>query len=269
MARQMVGQWRPPGLTCTDAVTITFHSGNLTVNYGSQSEDDVQAVAGLEPNGFIRTYSANRGSRFYIVQGGALIMRSADGQTAELERCEAGAPLVTPAVASAHDAPPSPPPQQTSGDRTGAGAAQSPAPPPRARATTTVDDNAALDQTPSPALTLLSATPAAPTPEPVAAPALPPITRPVWIARPTAVEVSMFYPERALVRELPGAVRLDCMVRHDGSLDCSVEWESPAGHGFGQAALGIAQSFRIAQRLDDGSATEGRHVSVPIVFAQN
>lgn len=280
MAREMIGQWRPPGLTCTDAVTITFHSGNLTVNYASQSEDDVQAVAGLEPNGFIRTYSANLGSRFYIVEGDTLIVHSGDGQTTELERCEGGqlavpvvTPAVTPAVASAHDTAPSPPPQQTSGERTGAEATQSPAPrppaPPPSRSTTTVADNAAPDETPPPALTLLAATPAAPTPEPASAPALPPIARPVWLARPTAADVAIFYPERALVRELPGSARLDCVVRNDGSLACSVQAESPAGYGFGEAALGIAQSFRMAPRLDDGSATEGRSVSVPLVFTQN
>jgi protein TonB len=90
----------------------------------------------------------------------------------------------------------------------------------------------------------------------------------VWLARPSAAEVAIFYPERALVRELPGSARLDCVVRSDGSLNCSVQAESPAGYGFGEAALGIAQSFRMAQRLGDGSATEGRHISVPIVFAQ-
>lgn len=276
MAREMIGQWRPPGLTCTDAVTITFHSGNLTVNYASQSEDDVQAVAGLEPNGFIRTYSATLGSRFYIVEGDTLIVHSGDGKTTELERCEgeqAVAPVVAPAAAPTPIAAPAPPPQQASGDRTVAEATQSPAPrppaPPPARSTTTVADNAAPDETPPPELTLLAATPAAPTPEPASAPVLPPIARPVWLARPTAADVAIFYPERALVRELPGSARLDCVVRDDGSLTCSVQSESPAGYGFGEAALGIAQSFRMAPRLDDGSATEGRHVSVPLVFTQN
>src|SRR5262245_58066903 len=88
MAREMVGQWRSPGLTCTDAVTITFHSGNLTINYANESEEDVQAVAGMEPNGFIRTYSREGGSKFYMVEGDTLTMNSADGQTTALERCD-------------------------------------------------------------------------------------------------------------------------------------------------------------------------------------
>jgi protein TonB len=269
MAREMVGQWRPTDLTCADAVTITFHSGNLTVNYGRQSENDVQAVSGVEPNGFIRTYSARLGSRFYSVEGDTLIVHSADGQTTELERCEDAAPAVTPAAASAQDTALAPPPLEASGAPTGADVAQSPAPPPPpARATTTVTESAALDESPSPALTLLSATPA-PAPEPIPAPPPPPITRPVWLARPTAAEIAIFYPERALVRELPGTARLDCVVRHDGRLACAVEAESPAGYGFGEAALGIAQSFLMAPTLADGSATEGRRVSVPIVFAQN
>lgn len=263
IAQAMIGQWRPAGLTCADGVTITFHSGALTVKRGSEAE--VQAVAGLEPNGFIRTYSANRGSRFYVVQGDTLIMRSADGQTAELRRCDATAPLVTTAAASAHNAAPSPPSRQASSDRTGAEAAHSLAPQAPARATATVSAGVAPEAAPSPALTLVSA----PTPEPVSAPPPPPITQPVWLARPTAAEVAMFYPEPALVRELPGSARLDCTVRGDGSLSCSVQAESPAGYGFGQAALGIAQSFRMAQHLADGSATEGRHVLVPVHFTQN
>jgi protein TonB len=132
-----------------------------------------------------------------------------------------------------------------------------------------VADNAAADDTPPPALTLLAAAPAAPTPEPISAPPPPPITRPVWLARPAAAEIAIFYPERALVRELPGRAILDCVVQPDGSLGCLVQSETPAGYGFGEAALGIAQSFRMARNLDDGSATEGRHVSVPIAFAQN
>jgi protein TonB len=106
-------------------------------------------------------------------------------------------------------------------------------------------------------------------PEPIAAPPPPPITHPVWLARPSAAEIAIFYPERALVRELPGSARLDCTVRQDGSLACSVQAESPAGYGFGEAALGIAQSFRMAPNLTDGSATEGRQVLVPIFFTQN
>ena len=270
MAREMVGQWRPPGLTCADAVTIAFDAGNLTVDYGSQSDDDVQAVTGLEPNGFIRTYSSERGSRFYILEGDILSMHGPDGQKAELERCDAAAPVVTPAAAPAQETAPSPPPPlQASADQARAQAPPRPAPspPPPRRTTTTVADNDDARGDP-PAVTLLAAAPAAPTPEPVAAPPLPPITQPVWLARPTAAEIAIFYPELALVREQPGSARLDCVVRADGSLACSVQSESPVGYGFGDAALGIAQSFRMAQQLGDGSATEGRHVAVPIVFAQ-
>jgi periplasmic protein TonB len=276
IAREMVGQWRPPGLTCADAVTISFDAGNLTVDYGSQSEDDVQAVAGLEPNGFIRTYSPDRGSRFYMVEGDSLIMNLAEGQRAVLHRCDAAAPVMTAAAAPAPElASPQPPPVQASAEPV---RVETPPPaPPRRAPPTAAAHNDAPEQTPAPARTLLAAAPAeatpapaaAPLPSPVAvAPPLPPITQPVWLARPSAAEVAIFYPERALVRELPGSARLDCVVRNDGSLNCSVQAESPAGYGFGEAALGIAQSFRMAQRLGDGSATEGRHISVPIVFAQ-
>ncbi|MGH6950992.1 MAG: hypothetical protein ACREH4_08970 [Vitreimonas sp.] len=275
MAREMAGQWRPSGLTCADGVTIDYQSGNLTVDHAGQSEDDMQAVAGLEPNGFIRTYSAQLGSRFYLVEGDTLTMRSADGQTAQFERCDADAPAVTPIVASAQDTAPQPLPLQPTVAQTAVPTQSAPppaSPSPPAQAAATVADNAVREEAPAPApaLTLLAAAPAAPpAPEPVAAPPLPPITQPVWLARPTGAEIAIFYPERALVRELPGRASLDCLVRPDGRLNCSVQAESPAGYGFGEAALGVAQSFRMAQSLADGSATEGRRVSVSVGFTQN
>lgn len=94
----------------------------------------------------------------------------------------------------------------------------------------------------------------------------PRITNPRWLSRPGAREFERFYPARAREREKEGWVTLDCRVRADGAIACVVATETPLGWGFGDAALKIAPSFRLAPRLEDGRPTEGGAVRVDIAF---
>lgn len=94
----------------------------------------------------------------------------------------------------------------------------------------------------------------------------PRITNPHWLSRPGAREFERFYPPRARDREKEGRVTLDCIVAANGAIACTVMNESPAGWGFGDAALKIAPSFRLAPRLEDGRPTEGGAVRVDIAF---
>ncbi|KAF0171971.1 MAG: energy transducer TonB [Hyphomonadaceae bacterium] len=94
----------------------------------------------------------------------------------------------------------------------------------------------------------------------------PRITNPRWLSRPGAREFDRFYPPRARERGKEGRVTLDCLVGATGSIACGVVSESPEGWGFGDAALKIAPSFRLAPRLEDGRATEGGAVRVDIAF---
>jgi protein TonB len=92
------------------------------------------------------------------------------------------------------------------------------------------------------------------------------IREPRWLSTPDARDFARFYPSRALDRGVSGRVLLDCIVGADGRIACSVGSETPPGQGFGEAALRIAQSFRMAPQTIDGSPTDGGHVRVPITF---
>lgn len=84
------------------------------------------------------------------------------------------------------------------------------------------------------------------------------ISAPHWQRRPT--NLTVFYPDRALRRNTEGEVVLNCLVRVSGLLDCSVVSESPAGWGFGEAALRIARAHRMVPATRNGVAVEGRYV---------
>jgi len=87
-----------------------------------------------------------------------------------------------------------------------------------------------------------------------------------WAERPDGRNFARFYPSRAMELSRPGGTVLFCTVLTDGSLDCAVAYEGPQGWGFGQSALRIARAFRAAPQTEDGVATAGQTVRVPIRF---
>lgn len=95
------------------------------------------------------------------------------------------------------------------------------------------------------------------------------ITQPRWIETPNGADFARHYPRRALERERDGRVVLDCVVAATGRLGCAVASETPAGWGFGEAALRISESFRMSPMLENGQPTEGGRVRVPIAFQIN
>jgi hypothetical protein len=83
---------------------------------------------------------------------------------------------------------------------------------------------------------------------------------------PAATHYIRAYPAPAMERRLEGDTRLACVIRPSRRLRCIVLTETPAGRGFGLAALRISHEFRIVERLPDGRSTIGGALQIPIRF---
>jgi protein TonB len=103
----------------------------------------------------------------------------------------------------------------------------------------------------------------APTPPP--APAL--IVRPDWLQRPSGAQLTQLYPRRALEREQTGRAVIACTVTAAGRLrGCTVADETPAGAGFGDAALKLSRYFQMRPMTEDGRPVDGGQVRIPVSF---
>jgi protein TonB len=99
-------------------------------------------------------------------------------------------------------------------------------------------------------------------------PSLPLIRNPEWASLPSQEQIDALYPARAGRRRIPADVILLCQVLAEGVVvGCRVETESPAGLGFGEAALKMTPMFRIRPKLVDGQAVDRALVRVPIGFS--
>lgn len=93
------------------------------------------------------------------------------------------------------------------------------------------------------------------------------ITNPDWAEKPSGDDVSRYYPAFAVLIHLSGASEISCLVATTGRLtDCAVVSETPAGLGFGPAAIGLSHLFRMKPRLLDGQPVTGGQVRIPIRF---
>lgn len=114
-------------------------------------------------------------------------------------------------------------------------------------------------------LATLTTGPVAPT-----APPDPVIHNPTWLKRPGATEFARFYPDREIRREIEGKAVLTCFVTATGSVtNCRVASLTPAGSGFGEAALKLSRYFVMSPRTVDGRPVEGGQVTIPIAFNLN
>lgn len=84
-----------------------------------------------------------------------------------------------------------------------------------------------------------------------------------WIRRPLPEQIAAARPPATRER---GEVVMNCMVTYDGGLsDCQVVAETPAGLGFGPAAVGLARAFQLNPMIDGQSSTGGK-ILVAVTF---
>mgnify|MGYP000936597342 CR=1 FL=1 len=104
-----------------------------------------------------------------------------------------------------------------------------------------------------------------PAPPPPATPAL--VNEPDWVRRPTGDDLARVYPREAIEKELAGRATLFCTITAAGDLaDCEITEESPAGVGFGEATLKLAQFFKMRPMSKDGRPVAGGKIRVPIRY---
>jgi protein TonB len=94
------------------------------------------------------------------------------------------------------------------------------------------------------------------------------ITSPRWASRPTAAQMDRAYPSRAIANGLAGSAQMNCLVSASGTLsNCSIVSETPRGQGFGRAASGLTQYFRLSPGTVDGQPIDGARVAFTVRFA--
>jgi len=85
--------------------------------------------------------------------------------------------------------------------------------------------------------------------------------------RPPAVDVvQFFYPAEAMKKKITGRVIVSCRISEAGTpQNCRLVSETPAGQGFGEAALKLAPLFEFTPAISKGRAV-AETVRIPISF---
>lgn len=89
---------------------------------------------------------------------------------------------------------------------------------------------------------------------------------PSWLKRPSAQDLMGVWPTAAMKSGRGGKALISCTVTVQGALrDCKVVEETPAGSGFGGAAVTLSAQLLMKPGLRNGQPVEG-NVRIPIVW---
>lgn len=87
-----------------------------------------------------------------------------------------------------------------------------------------------------------------------------------WLKGPTPEDLMTVWPRDAFKRGYGGKAIIACQVSVQGGLrECSVESESPAGAGFGSAAIALTPQFVMKPATRDGQPVVSA-VRIPVIF---
>ncbi len=93
-----------------------------------------------------------------------------------------------------------------------------------------------------------------------------PDVHPDWLKKPTANQLTAVWPTKAYAEGRGGAAVIQCTVAVSGLLvDCTVVSESPAGSGFGQAAIALTPQLLFKPALKAGKPVPSV-VKIPVDF---
>lgn len=91
------------------------------------------------------------------------------------------------------------------------------------------------------------------------------VTAQGWLRELEPADVYDVYPPLPLAQRISGQVSLMCVIAAEGNHACELESETPAGFGFGAAALRLSQTFAFSPRREAGVAVDSA-ARVPVLF---
>ncbi len=90
---------------------------------------------------------------------------------------------------------------------------------------------------------------------------------PIWVQAPSLADVEAAYPT-ATAQGAAGKAVVRCAFDVEGrTTDCAVRSQTPAGRGFGSAALALATRFEVLHTDDDAAILPGVIVDIPVAFS--
>lgn len=102
-------------------------------------------------------------------------------------------------------------------------------------------------------------------PRPPPPPGFVKITQPIWTSTPAGEAIAAAYPKGA--GRQGGRAVIECRVTAAGAVTaCAILSETPAGQGFGAAAVSLAPQYRIQTTNAEGQSVIGNTVQISVAF---